>query len=89
MSNIICPYCGKKLPDERFGCCDESSGHMMNITEAFEKQQKLCHGLGVPCFVLEECPMCGEFIFDDYVTFSEAGERMITGCPHCNYSFVE
>ena len=63
MSNIICPYCGKKLPDERFGCCDESSGHMMNITEAFEKQQKLCHGLGVPCFVLEECPMCGEFIF--------------------------
>ena len=86
---FMCPYCGNMLSDETMGCCGESSGHMIDLGKEFLKQKKYCDGQGTPCFILEECPRCGEAIFSDDEVRSKADKEQLTQCPFCFYSFVE
>lgn len=67
---------------------------------AIKAQERYCEEHEVPCFAPSNgrCPRCGHNIYlptngPDGAVFGinvrDAGERMITACPHCCYSFVE
>lgn len=61
---------------------------------AVEAQREYCDEHGLPMFIpenaLTHCPSCGKNIFGyGGITVREAGERLITGCPFCSFSFCE
>lgn len=68
--------------------------------QAAAVQKAYCQAEGIPMFAPHDgiCYYCGRNIFLPTngsrgavygITVEEAGHRLITGCPHCNYSFVE
>lgn len=71
-----------------------------NPTQATKAQEAYCDEHECPMFAPRNglCYRCGRNIFlptnarDGAVfgiTVESAGKRLITSCPHCNYSFVE
>lgn len=67
---------------------------------AAEAQERYCEEHECPMFVPRSglCYRCGYNIFLPVnsshgsvlgITVDEAGSKLITGCPICNYSFVE
>lgn len=62
-------------------------------------QRDYCRRRKAPCFVSSgACIRCGRNIYDPIrhkngcvtgISVEEAGTHMITGCPHCNASFVD
>jgi len=73
-----------------------------NPIEAAEAQKHYCDRQEVPLYAPANgwCSRCGRNIYEPYtyrgkeeqtygISVDEAGSRLITSCPHCNYSFVE
>lgn len=67
---------------------------------AAKAQRDYCDEHGYPLFAPRDglCYRCGRNIYLPTngsngrvigITVKEAGQKLITGCPHCNYSFVE
>ena len=60
---------------------------------AWRAQDAYCAARGCPTFVpvSGRCWRCGRDIFGPPggVSVRRAGERVITGCPYCGYSFAE
>jgi hypothetical protein len=63
---------------------------MGNIKKAIELQRKFCLLHSVPHFAPEDgiCYHCGKQIYEK-ITEMKAASKLITGCPHCDNSFVE
>jgi len=55
-------------------------------------QEKYCKQNMQTHFAPQRCFRCKQNIYEDAekkgVTLKEASTKLITGCPHCNYSFV-
>ncbi len=74
---------------------------MYNTQKAYEAQWKYCQERGFPMFSpgpSGQCYRCGRDIYRRIewpdgrvtgITVESARNRLITGCPHCNYSFCE
>lgn len=73
---------------------------MFDITAAIAAQKKYCAENQLPHFAPQDgfCFRCRRNIYsqirlrDGYesgITVEEAGSSLITGCPHCNYSYCE
>ena len=71
-----------------------------NPTAAAKAQQDYCEAHEAPMFAPTGglCFRCGYNIYLPVngsrgavhgITVEDAGKRLITSCPHCNYSFVE
>ncbi len=71
-----------------------------NPSQAIKAQSQYCETHECPEFAPYDglCPMCGRNIYlptnGDYgdvrgITVEKAGSTLVTGCPHCHYSFVE
>lgn len=72
-----------------------------NIKEAIEAQENYCREHELPRFAPSDgfCEHCCTNIYachiwantgaESGISVAEAGKRLITGCPHCNHSFVE
>ena len=72
-----------------------------NPRRAAEEQRRYCEDQECPMFAPSDgiCYRCGRNIYEPYrfrdhdtvygITVDKAGSTLITGCPHCNYSFVE
>ena len=71
-----------------------------NSIKANEAQAKYCKENNLPHFApTRNCYRCHKDIYQkieypnkSYITgisVERAGSRLITGCPHCNYSFCE
>lgn len=70
---------------------------------AANAQAKYCEEHEVPMFAPANgmCNRCGRNIYEPYtvrhgtetvqlgITVEDAGKRLISGCPHCNATFVE
>jgi hypothetical protein len=62
-----------------------------------EKQENFCTQKGAPMFAPTNgrCFRCKKLIYTDHpenqkgYTLGQAGDRIITGCPHCHASFVD
>lgn len=61
--------------------------------KAIEAQYAYCNKHGKPVFMPTNgnCPKCYWNIFKgpDGVSVEEAGEKLITRCPYCGFSFTE
>lgn len=67
--------------------------------KAAEAQARYCEEHGYHDFTFEYgfCPFCGMNIYDHKpsrwggtgISVEEAGSRLITGCPHCNHTYVD
>lgn len=69
--------------------------------DAARAQIQFCTQNEMPCFAPYDglCPHCRHSIYEpvpgregrvsEGYTLEYAGHNLITGCPHCNYSFVE
>lgn len=75
---------------------------MFNVSEACKAQARYCEEHEEPHFAPAggSCWRCSENIYlpisygksNEYtagITVERAGKELITGCPHCNYSFCE
>ena len=73
-----------------------------NTIEAIKMQEAYCAKHGFPMYVPANgwCRDCGRNIFEPYtyrrepikttgISVEEAGSRLISGCPHCNRTFVD
>lgn len=72
-----------------------------NTLEAVAAQRKYCIKHGIPNFAPAldgKCYQCNRDIYrqithgNGYTTgisVEKAGSTLVTGCPHCNYSFVD
>ena len=71
-----------------------------NPVKAAMAQEHYCEEREGPMFAPHNgiCPRCGRNIYLPTngskgavhgITVEKAGNQLITGCPHCNYSFVE
>lgn len=60
----------------------------MTSTEKFQLQLTYCTENKLPCFCSIRCYKCNRDIFEK-ITEETAKTTLITGCPHCNYSFVD
>ena len=71
-----------------------------NPKRAAEEQRRYCEDQECPMFAPSDglCYRCGRNIYLPTnarngvvfgITVDKAGSTLITGCPHCNYSFVE
>jgi hypothetical protein len=60
----------------------------MIYTQIMEAQINFCNMNKLPMFATNNCSSCGENIWR-YITLEVASKQLITGCPHCNYSFCE
>lgn len=64
-----------------------------NSRQAAEAQKKYCSENKVPVFAPGEwskyrCIRCFHDIYrEGGISVEEAGKKLITGCPFCNYSF--
>lgn len=63
---------------------------MIDRMKAVEAQTRFCEENEVPMFAPGDgyCEHCMNDIYA-IITVEEAGKRLITGCPHCNHSFVD
>ena len=61
-----------------------------NIEKAKALQKKFCTLSGFPHFAPEDgiCYKCGRQIYEK-ITTEEAESKLITGCPHCDSTFVD
>jgi uncharacterized protein with PIN domain len=50
-----------------------------------------CTKKDLPMFAMQRCTKCNKDIFDGEKGYSEEYSKtmLITGCPHCNRSFVD
>lgn len=74
---------------------------MFDTQKAAEAQEKFCSEQGYPHFApgrTGRCYHCGRDIYqrivwpdghDSGITVEGAGRTLITGCPHCHYSFCD
>ena len=72
-----------------------------NTDEAVAAQRKYCHEKGIPNFApgLDgKCYRCNKDIYRQIdqgngrstgISVEQAASSLVTGCPHCNYSFVD
>jgi hypothetical protein len=63
-----------------------------NVENAAKAQLRLCEHRNLPCFSPESgrCWNCDKNIYSkDGITVKEAGDKFITCCPFCHYSFLE
>ena len=63
-----------------------------NIIKAILAQKKYCTTWGYMQFAPQDgcCYRCGKNIYDDEgYSVDLAGRHLVTGCPHCNASFVD
>ena len=72
-----------------------------NPTAADKAQREYCEAHETPMFAPSNgiCYRCANNIYLPHkyrdhdtvygITIEDAGKRLITSCPHCNYSFVE
>lgn len=73
-----------------------------NVAEASEAQRRYCDARGIPMFAPADgwCHVCGRNIYhavtyrgrEDHpygISVETAGRRLISGCPHCNATFVD
>ena len=79
------------------------TGTTYDPIEAAKAQERYCNEHEIPVFAPRNgwCHSCGRNIYEPYtyrgredntyygISVEEAGSRLITGCPHCNHSFVE
>jgi hypothetical protein len=56
--------------------------------EKIEAQEHYCYSLQLELLAMERCPSCNKNVYEK-ITLEEASKVLITGCPHCNYSFCE
>ena len=58
--------------------------------KAKEAQRKFCEEKGLPHFApaFGTCWACHQDIYDR-ISVERASQTLITGCPHCNRSFVD
>ena len=63
---------------------------MINIKQGVEAQKKYCEENKVPMFAPPNgyCWSCRTNIYT-IISVKEASARLITGCPHCNKSYVD
>lgn len=62
---------------------------MKTKADALEAQKEYCRENGHPNFAGSgHCFNCKRDIYD-VISFDHAATQLITGCPHCHYSFVE
>lgn len=63
---------------------------MENRNEKINAQKKLCKDKNYPHFAPPDgyCFYCKRDIYTE-ITTQSASEHLITGCPHCNYSYCE
>ena len=55
-------------------------------------QSELCKKLDLPHFAPRDgyCFRCHQPIYGGKgITLERAGSRLVTGCPHCNYSYCD
>ena len=71
-----------------------------NVSEACAAQRTYCEQHGAPHFAPYDgvCYRCNRNIYRQYelqtgratgISVEEAGNRLVTGCPHCYWSFCE
>lgn len=63
-----------------------------NIIKAILAQKKYCKTLGFMHFAPEDgcCYKCGKNIYAEKgISVDLAGRHLVTGCPHCNTSFID
>ena len=63
-----------------------------NIIKAALSQKEYCKRYGFMLFAPESgcCYKCGQNIYAEKgISVDLAGKHLITGCPHCNASFVD
>lgn len=60
----------------------------MNSQQKFQLQVDFCKEKKLPLFCSILCYRCKKNIFEKF-TEEYCKTRLITGCPHCNYSFVD
>ncbi len=74
--------------------------NIFNPTKAAKAQEAYCDQHEAPMFAPANgiCYRCRRNIYLPSngshgavygITVEQAGSRLVTGCPHCNYSFVE
>lgn len=61
-----------------------------NVQKAMELQKKFCLLHSVPQFAPDNgiCYKCGKQIYEK-ITTEKAASQLITGCPHCNNTFID
>jgi hypothetical protein len=72
-----------------------------NISEAIETQERYCKKNKYPLFAPDSgvCPNCNKNIYEKIkrngtsiergISVEAAGTNLITGCPHCSWSFCD
>ena len=69
-----------------------------NVRMAVKAQEDYCDRTGAPNFAGDGvCWRCGMNVYTPQkfhdglrgISVEEAGQRLVTGCPHCHASFVE
>ena len=73
-----------------------------DVIRAADAQARYCEEHEIPLFAPTNgwCHECGRNIYEPYtyrgqedrtigISVEEAGSRHITGCPHCNHTFVD
>lgn len=74
-----------------------------NIQDSIKRQKEYCDAKGVPHFAPYDgrCHKCGGQIYSQKERYAggrkyftginteKAGTTLVTGCPHCNYSFCD
>lgn len=88
----------KKLYIRKKGINQMKNKTIYNSTAANKAQEEYCTKNKLPHFApTRYCYRCGRDIYSlvnrkDYstgISVESAGNHLITGCPHCNYSFCE
>jgi len=74
---------------------------MFDTSKAITAQKKYCEEKGIPNFAPAfdgKCYRCNRNIYSPYthldgrvtgISVEQAEASLVTGCPHCNYSFVD
>lgn len=75
-----------------------------DVSRSIDSQERLCKERDLPLFAPHNgiCYRCHEQIYEKKesigwqgrkyttgITTEKAGKSLVTGCPHCNYSFCE
>lgn len=60
----------------------------MTSTEKYELQKKYCISVRSPLFAPEYCYNCGKDVYER-LSEKKCKSEVLTGCPHCHYSFVD
>lgn len=60
----------------------------MTSQQKFQLQVDFCKEKKLPMFAPKLCFRCRNSVFEKYDE-EYCKTKLITGCPHCNYSFVD